>query len=204
MRVGLLGGIFNPPHLGHLVCAQEAHDQLGLHSVVLVPVGEAPHRSIDADPGAELRAAMCERAVAGDDRLSVSRVEVERQGPSYTADTLRALGGRAPGDTLVLVLGADQAAALPGWHAPEEVLALAIVAVAEREGARRDEVRSAVSGLAGAERVGFFDMPRIDISSSLVRERAAVGRPLRYLVPDAVAEMIEEQRLYRASATVAE
>ena len=202
MRVGILGGVFNPPHLGHLLCAQEAHDQLGLDSVVLVPVGEAPHRPIDADPGAGVRATLCDLATAGDDRFVTSRMEVERRGPSYTVDTLRTLRELAPGDALVLILGADQAARLSAWHAPEEVLELAIVAVAERRGSRRGEVRSAVSGLAGAERVGFFDMPRIDISSSLVRERAAVGRPVRYLVPDAVAEMIETRGLYRASAGV--
>jgi nicotinate-nucleotide adenylyltransferase len=202
MRVGLLGGVFNPPHLGHLVCAQEAHDQLGLDRLLLVPVGAAPHRVIGDDPGGDYRAAMCERAVAGDDRLSVSRIEVERVGPSYTADTLRTMSAERPADTHVLVLGADQAATLPRWHEPEEVLRLAVVAVAEREGARREGVRRAVSGLAGAERIGFFDMPRIDVSSSLVRERVAVGRPVRYLVPDGVAEMIEARGLYRASAGV--
>jgi nicotinate-nucleotide adenylyltransferase len=202
VRVGLLGGVFNPPHLGHLVCAQEAHEQLGLDRVVLVPVGEAPHRAVEDDPGGAVRVEMCERAVAGDERLSVSRVELDRAGPSYTVDTLRALRERAPDDSLVLILGADQAASLPGWRAPEEVLRLAVVGVAERAGARREEVRRAVEGLAGAERVGFFEMPRIDISSSLVRERAAVGRTARYLVPDGVAALIEERGLYRTSAAV--
>lgn len=203
MRVGVLGGVFNPPHLGHLVCAQEAHDQLGLDRVVLVPVGEAPHRAVEDDPGGTVRAEMCERAVARDHRLSVSRLELERPGPSYTVDTLRAFHEESPSDTLVLILGADQAARLPRWHAPEEVLRLAVVAVAERAGARREEVRSAVEGLAGAERIGFFHMPRIDISSSFVRERAAVGRTVRYVVPDAVAALIEERGLYyRASAAV--
>lgn len=202
MRVGILGGVFNPPHLGHLVCAQEAYDQLRLDGVVLVPVGEAPHRAVEGDPGGEVRVEMCERAVAGDGRLSVSRIEVERPGPSYTADTLSALHEEAPDDALVLILGGDQAASLPTWHAPGVVLRLAVVAVAERAGARREEVRRAVSGLAGAERVGFFDMPRIDLSSSLVRERAAVGRAVRYLVPDGVADLIEERGLYRTSPRV--
>jgi nicotinate-nucleotide adenylyltransferase len=202
VRVGILGGVFNPPHLGHLVCAQEALGQLGLDRVVLVPVGEAPHRRVEDDPGGPARAEMCELAVAGDDRFSVSRVDLDRPGPSYTVDTLRAFRERIPEDTLVLIMGADQAARLPGWHAPEEVLRLAVVGVAERASARRAEVGRAVEGLAGADRVGFFEMPRIDISSSLVRERAAVGRPVRYLVPDDVAALIEERRLYRASAAV--
>lgn len=202
MRVGILGGVFNPPHIGHLVCAQEAHEQLRLDRVLLVPVGEAPHRSIEGDPGGETRAELCERAVAGDERFRVSRIEVDRPGPSYTLDTLGELAERSPQDSLVLILGADQAASLPEWRGPEEVLRLAVVAVAEREGGRREEVRRATAGLRGAERIGFFAMPRIDVSSTLVRERAATGRPVRYLVPDAVAELIEEGGLYRSERAV--
>lgn len=203
MRIGILGGIFNPPHIGHLVCAQEAHDQLGLDTVLLVPAREAPHRPIEHDPGPELRAEMCELAVAGDDRLGVSRIELERSGPSYTVETLAALEERDPDGTRVLIMGADQAAGLrQWWHQPEEVLERAVVAVAERDGARRESVRRAVAGLAGADRLGFFDMPRIDVSSTLVRERARRGRPIRYLVRDSVAELIERRALYRASATV--
>ncbi|HEV2074677.1 MAG TPA: nicotinate-nucleotide adenylyltransferase [Thermoleophilaceae bacterium] len=202
MRVGILGGVFNPPHIGHLVCAQEAHEQLRLDRVLLVPVGEAPHRSVEGDPGAEARAELCERAVAGDERFRVSRIEVERPGPSYTLDTLRELSERSPQDSLVLILGADQVAGLPEWRGPEEVLRLAVVAVAEREGARREEVRRATAGLRGAERIGFFAMPRIDVSSTLVRERAAAGRPVRYLVPHPVAEVIEQRGLYRSEQAV--
>lgn len=202
MRVGILGGIFNPPHIGHLVCAQEAHEQLGLDRVVLMPVGEAPHRSLSPDPGGDVRAAMCERAVAGDDRFEVSRMEVERPGPSYTADTLRAMRERSPEDSVIVIMGSDQAETLPEWHEPEEVLRLAVVAVAEREGARRERVRGAVAGLSGSDRVGFFEMPRVDVSSTLVRRRAARGRPVRYLVPDGVAELIAELGLYRAGAPV--
>jgi nicotinate-nucleotide adenylyltransferase len=202
VRVGILGGVFNPPHLGHLVCAQEASAQLRLDSVLFVPVGEAPHRAVEDDPGPDLRVEMCELAVAGDERFSVSRIEIERGGPSYTVDTLRALRERAPDESHVLVMGADQAGSLPDWHEPEELLRLAVVAVAEREGARREEVRSAVAGLGGADRLGFFDMPRIDISSTLVRERTRLGAPIRYLVPDRVAELIEQRGLYRQSATV--
>ncbi len=203
MRVGILGGVFNPPHIGHLVCAQEAHEQLGLDRVVLVPVGEAPHRSVTEDPGGDVRGQMCERAVADDDRFEVSRVEVERPGPSYTLDTLRAVRKRSPDDSIVLIMGADQAETLPQWHEPEEVLRLAVIAVAEREDTRRDRVRRAVAELSGSGRVGFFEMPRVDVSSTLVRRRARLGRPVRYLVPDGVAELIAELGLYRADAPVA-
>jgi nicotinate-nucleotide adenylyltransferase len=202
VRVGILGGVFNPPHIGHLVCAQEAHEQLGLDRVVLMPVGQAPHRSAQDDPGGDVRALMCERAIEGDPRFAVSRIELERAGPSYTVDTLRSMREQAPDDALVVILGADQAAALPRWHEPEEVLRLAVVAVAEREDAGRERVRQALSRLQGADRVGFFSMPRIDVSSTLIRERARVGRPVRYLVPDGVAETIAERALYRTPAPV--
>jgi nicotinate-nucleotide adenylyltransferase len=202
LRVGILGGAFNPPHVGHLVCAQEAAAHFGLDRVELVPFREPPHRTLEVEPGAEVRFAMCVVAAEGDDLLAASRVEVDRPGPSYTVDTLRAWQAEAPDDELFLVMGGDQAASLPVWREPEEVLGLARVAVAERERSDRGRVHAAVDVLAGAERVEFFDMPRLDISSTLVRRRIAEGRPIRYLVPDAVRHLIEEHGLYRA-ATVA-
>ena len=204
MRVGIFGGVFNPPHLGHLVCAQEALAQLRLESVVFVPVGEAPHRAIEDDPGAEVRAEMCELAVGGDPRLSASRREIEREGPSYTVDTLRELHAEHEqrDASLVLIMGADQAASLPAWREPVEVLRLSVLAVAEREERGRAEVKDAVGPLGGLDRLGFFDMPRIDVSSTMVRQRARVGQPIRYLVPDPVRDLIEERGLYRSGAPV--
>ena len=196
MRIGLFGGAFNPPHLGHLVCAQEAHAQLELDVVVWVPVGQAPHREIPQDPGPEARLQMCDYATAGDERFGLSRIEVDRDGPSYTAETLRELAERSPSDELVLILGGDQAAALPAWHQPDEVIRLATVAVAECAGSDRARVEDA---LAGRTEAVFFDMPRIDVSSTMVRERAAGGRPIRYLVSDKVANFIGAQSLYGAS-----
>jgi nicotinate-nucleotide adenylyltransferase len=134
---------------------------------------------------------MVERATGGDPRFQASRVEIDRPGPSYTADTLRSLDGE-----LTLILGGDQAAALPSWHAPEEVLRAAEVAVAERGDYERERIREALDGLEGAARVRFFDMPRIEISSSLVRRRAAAGHAIRYLVPDSVADYIASEGLY--------
>ncbi len=185
------------------MCAQEAHRQLELELVLFVPVGRPPHRELEQDPGAEVRLALCDRAVAADERFALSRVEVDREGPSYMADTLRALGEGSPGDELVLILGADQASALVGWHEPEAVLELATVAVAAREGMERESVLRRVEPLAGHERIEFFEMPRLDISSTLIRERAAAGEPIRYLVPDGVADYIEAQSLYGASARAA-
>lgn len=198
MRIGVFGGAFNPPHVGHLVCAQEAHAQLGLEVVVWVPVGQAPHREIPQDPGADARFTMCDHAIAADERFGLSRIEIDRAGPSYTVDTLRALRERSPDDELVLILGGDQAAALPGWREPAEVTRLATVAVAERAGSERARVEEAVGGQAELD---FFAMPRIDVSSTMVRERAASGQPIRYLVPDRVANFIGAQSLYGASVS---
>jgi nicotinate-nucleotide adenylyltransferase len=197
VKVGLLGGTFNPPHLGHVVCAAEAHDQLGLDRVLLVPTARPPHKEVPDDPGAEHRAAMCELAVAGDDRLGVSRIELERPGPSYTVDTLRTLHERSPEDDLTFIVGGDMAHSLPTWHEPEGILALARLAVAERAEVRRADIAERLDGLSGGDRVTFFDMPRVDVASSDLRRRVAEGRSIRYLVPDAVGSYIAERGLYR-------
>jgi nicotinate-nucleotide adenylyltransferase len=196
VRVGLLGGTFNPPHLGHLVCAQEALSGLGLDRVLLVPVREPPHKAVEVEPGLEHRVAMCAAAVAGAPRFGVSRVDADRPGPSYTADTLRALGGD---DDLWFIVGGDMALSLPAWAEPSVVLSLARLGVAEREGVRREDVRERLAAALpdAGERVDFFEMPRMDISSSLIRRRVRAGLPIRYLVPDAVAAYIEREGLYR-------
>ena len=130
-------------------------------------------------------------------------MELDRDGPSYTSDTLRALRAQAPEDEFFLILGGDQAASLRSWHEPEEVLSLATIAVVERTGFARPAIGVQLSGLRGAERLVFFDMPRIDVSSSLVRRRAREGKPIRYLVTDKVANYIGAQSLYGASTPVA-
>jgi len=163
-----------------------------------MPVGEAPHREIELDAGREARYELCLLAIAGDGRLSVSRQEIDRPGPSYTVDTLRELRAGSPEDEFFLILGSDQAAALGTWHQPEEVLRLATVAVGERLQTRREHVVAAIATLGGGEGVTFFSMPRVDVSSSMVRERVATGRPIRYLVSDGVAEYIVRAGLYGA------
>lgn len=203
MKVGILGGVFNPPHIGHLVAAQEAHAQLGLDFVAWMPAGDPPHREIAQDPGAEARLEMCELAISADARFKLSRMELDRPGRSYTVDTLRQLHDRHADHEFVLVLGGDQAAALKTWRAPEQVLELASVAVYERRGATRADVEAALAGLAGAERLRFLDLPLLDVSSTLVRERAAAGRPIRYLVPDRVADFIDTRNLYGSSVPTA-
>ena len=197
-RIGILGGSFNPPHLGHLVCASEAAAQLELDRVLLTPVASPPHKSAERDPGPERRLALCRLAVDGDERLGVCDLEVRRGGPSYTVDTLRELHERSPEDHLTFIVGGDIALGLPTWRDPETVLGLARLAVAERSGAgRRDVAERLAESFPEAPAPLFFDMPRMDISSSQIRRRVAEGRPIRYLVPDPVAEQIARERLYR-------
>jgi len=201
-RIGILGGRFNPPHLGHLICAQAAVEQLDLDRVVLMPVSVPPHKEAEEDPGGDHRLEMCRLAVAKDERLAVSRLELDRPGPSYTADTLRAIHESAPGDDLTFIVGGDMAHSLPSWREPEVVLELATLAVAARSGTRRADIEQRLEPLAGPGRIHFFDMPRIDISSSDVRRRVRDGRPIRYLVPDEVVRYIGSEGLYRAPAEV--
>jgi nicotinate-nucleotide adenylyltransferase len=196
VRVGLLGGTFNPPHIGHLVCATQALSALELDDVLFVPVHQPPHKEVETDPGVEHRVELCRRAVADDDRLSVSLIEAEVPGPSYTVDTLSRLHDRCPGDQLTFIVGGDMALSLPAWREPAAILSLATLGVAEREGVRRADIAERLAEL-GTENVRFFDMPRLDVSSSLIRRLVAAGRPIRYLVPDAVADYIVQEGLYR-------
>jgi nicotinate-nucleotide adenylyltransferase len=196
--VGILGGTFNPPHIAHMVCASEARAQLSLERVLLVPTGVPPHKPMEQEPGPMHRLEMCRLAVGGHrDWLEVSAVEVDRDGPSYTVDTLREIHAKSPGDELTFIVGGDVAWSLPSWHEPEAILGLASIAVAERAGARREEVRARLAGMRGADRINYIDVPRLDISSSALRRRVLEGRPIDYLVCDAVGEYIEQRRLYR-------
>jgi nicotinate-nucleotide adenylyltransferase len=195
--VGVLGSAFNPPHLGHLALAQEALWQLDLDEVLLMPTGEAPHKRIVDDPGRELRLAMTRLAAADDSRFSVSTLEVEREGPSFTYETLELLADEREGAELVFVMGADAAVGLESWREPRRVVELARLAVARRSGVSDADVGAVLRSLDAEGRATMLEMPQFGVSSSSVRERAAQGRPLRYLVPEAVARFIEEKGIYR-------
>jgi nicotinate-nucleotide adenylyltransferase len=203
VRLGILGGTFNPPHLAHLVCAQEAHRELELDRVLLVPASIPPHKPVEQEPGPEHRLQMCRLAVGGDERFGVSDIELQREGPSYTVDTLAWLSSQAPNDELVLILGGDIAAGLAQWRRPERVLELATVAIAKRRGTPRGRVERTLQTLDGGDRARFFQMPRIGISSTMVRRRVRAGLPIRYFVPDQVLGYIEREGLYRTDVPVA-
>ena len=199
MRIGILGGTFNPPHLGHLVCAQEAYRELGLDQVMFIPAAVPPHKPVEADPGAEHRLELCRLAIRDDDRFVASDLELRRDGPSYTVDTLEELSSQSSTNELFLILGGDIAAGLPRWREPERVLELASVAIAKRRGTARATVQRGLDSLRGGERATFFSMPRIGISSTMVRRRVRAAQPIRYFVPDGVVEYIETHGLYRTS-----
>ena len=204
--LGVFGGTFDPIHVAHLALAEEAADSLGLERVLFVPAGSPPHKpGVAVTPGAD-RLAMLRLAIAGNERFEVSRIELDREGPSYTVDTLEALAaGRssdgAPSDDtglITLILSADAFLGLRSWRQPRRVLELARLAVAPRDGypeAGPDFLSTHFPDLAG--RAVFLDGPRIRLSASVLRERAAAGRSLRYLVPDAVAAYIGDHGLYR-------
>ena len=197
--VGILGGTFNPPHIGHLVMAQEAREQLGLDRVVLMPVAVPPHKEADGDPGADVRLELARLAAAGEEGVEVSTAEIDRGGASFTVDTLGELHERYPEQELTFIVGADMAHSLPAWREPERILELARLAVAEREGIARDDIAERLAPLHDGSRVTFFDMPRIDVSSSDIRRRVAEGRSVRHLVPDPVAQAIADRDLYRTT-----
>jgi nicotinate-nucleotide adenylyltransferase len=176
------------------VCAQEALEQLGLDRVDLVPAAVPPHKPVLEDPGAEVRLELCRLAVAGDPGLGVCDLELRRAGPSFTVDTLRELD--AEDQELTFIVGGDMAMTLSTWREPAEILRLARLAIAERGQARREAIETTLAPYGGA-RLDFFTMPRLDISSTDVRARAAAGRRLRGLVPDAVAAAIVQRGLYR-------
>ncbi|HEY3215127.1 MAG TPA: nicotinate-nucleotide adenylyltransferase [Candidatus Eisenbacteria bacterium] len=191
-RIGLFGGTFDPPHLGHLTLAEWARERLALDRVVFIPAGRPPHKRGGRISSAAARLAMTRLAVRSNPGFRVSTVELEPGGPSFTVDTLRWFAVRAPGSRLYLLIGADSLDDLRRWHEPDQILKLAALAVAGRPGVGRRS-RTWLRG----RRVVWLGNPGLEVSSSLARQRARAGRSLRYLVPDAVAAFIERQGLYR-------
>ena len=167
-----------------------------LDRVMLIPARIPPHKPVEHEPGPEHRLELCRLAVADDDRFEVSAIELGRDGPSYTVDTLKELTSKASTSELFLIVGGDIAAGLPSWREPERVLELATLAIAKRRGTSRAAVESSLHELNGGGRARFFQMPRIGVSSTMIRRRVRAGQPIRYLVPDRVAEYIEQHQLY--------
>lgn len=200
MRLGVLGGTFDPPHVGHLILAEEGRTRLQLEKVLFVPAGDPWRKAGQEVTPAEHRLAMVRLLLASDPYFEVSTLEVERQGPSYTVDTLESLHQQyGPELELYFILGEDALHDLPNWREPARIISLAWLAVAPRpveRGTATPDLEDAVPGRS--ERIVPLPMPTVDISSTSLRERARAGLSLRYLVPLAVEEYIRRHGLYGA------
>ena len=197
MRLGVLGGTFDPVHVAHLVLGEVAREDLGLDRVLFVPAGQPWRKSGREIAAATDRIAMLRLATAGNSAFGVSTVEMDRDGPSYTEVTLEALLKEYGKSTeLFFVLGRDSLADFPHWHDPQRIAELATLVVADRDAAGvSSELEPALPGIVA--RLCWVRMPRIDIDSTGIRNRVREGRSIRYRVPDGVASYIEERGLYR-------
>jgi len=202
MRLGIYGGTFDPVHYGHLLLAEQCREQCALDEVWFVPAGQPPHKEAMGITRAEARIDMLDFALAGMPEFVVSRMEVEREGPSYTVDTLQALVDEDDSCELFLLIGADSLSDLSRWREPQRILELATVVAVNRgpfdEQQLRDEV--ACLGEDAMDRIRLVEMPGIDISASDIRRRVREGRSVRFLTPRPVAHFIAEQGLYRDSS----
>ncbi len=190
-RLGLLGGTFDPPHIGHLIVAQDVFEALELDRLVFLPSNQPPHKHAVPVTAARTRLEMTRAAVSGDARFEVSDVELRRGGVSFTVDTLRQYRELEPGAQLHFVVGSDQAACLESWREPEVVAQLATLVVMERSGRSPEQVRPQLD-------LPFRLVPvtRVEVSSTQIRDRRRAGKPIDYLVPDEVIRIIERERLY--------
>jgi nicotinate-nucleotide adenylyltransferase len=199
--VGVLGGTFDPIHIGHLAAAEEVRESLGLDRILFVPAGIPPHKPDRVISAPQHRLAMVELAIGGNPAFEACRLELDRTGPSYTVDTVEALarpvdGGPAP--DLTLILSAESFRGLPSWHEPRRLFGLARLAIVPRGGLAPPGKGWLEEHFPGIEaRVVALDAPRLRLSATDIRGRVAAGRSIRYLVPDAVIRYIEDHDLYR-------
>lgn len=195
-RLGFLGGTFDPPHIGHLLLAETARQQLELERVYFLPAGEPPHKEEEQISPVAKRMRMTEIAIASNPYFALDAVDAERPAPHYTATLLPLLHERYPDSEIWLLIGGDSLRDLPAWHKPQEVLAKCRLATLPRPGAiiNWDDLEAAVPGVQKA--VTMLDGPNIAVSSTRIRQWAAAGRSLRYLVPPEVQAFIVQERLY--------
>lgn len=196
-RIGVFGGTFDPPHLGHLILAEAAREQLALERVLWVVAGQSPLKLDRESSPVTLRIEMIEAAIASHPAFFVSRADVDRPGPHYSVDTLDVIAGEYPGADLYFIMGEDSLRDLPGWHRPRDFIAKCRLAVFQRPGVETDlsELETVTPGVTA--RVRWVSAPQFEIASSELRRRLQAGQSIRYLVPDAVRELIKRNALYR-------
>jgi nicotinate-nucleotide adenylyltransferase len=202
VRVGVFGGTFDPPHVGHLLVSADAMERLALDRLVFVPAGTQPLKAGEINATADVRLAMTRLLVGDDPRFEVDPIEIERGGLSYMVDTLEALVERWPGAELYLLAGTDVLGTFHRWRDPERVRSLATLAVQTRDGAAAGAASTAETpvglpnGLPGGPPV-FVPTRRVDVSSTEIRARLRAGKSIRGFVPEAVADFIRSAGLYR-------
>jgi nicotinate-nucleotide adenylyltransferase len=200
MKVGIMGGTFDPPHIAHLIIAEVARVRLELDKIVFIPAGDPWMKSAHTVTGAGKRVEMVSLAIASNSNFSLSLIEVNRPGPTYTVDTIEQLSGEVGYDAgLFLLLGWDSVADLPSWRAPYRISKMARIVAFPRPGfAMPDpaELEKVMPGIA--ERMICIDEPFLSISSTCIRQRAREGKSVRYIVPDTVGQYIVEHDLYQA------
>ncbi|NDJ34424.1 MAG: nicotinate-nucleotide adenylyltransferase [Chloroflexi bacterium] len=195
-RLGVFGGTFDPPHIAHQIVAERAQETLSLDKVMWVPVGDPPHKKGQQVLEAVHRLHMVEHAVAGNPHFAIARIDIDRPGPHYSVDMLRLLSDEYPTAELFFLIGGDSLRDISQWHQPERLIECATLVVVERPGVEYDfdALTRAIPGLE--QTVVRIDVPCIEVSSTDIRERAAAGRSIRYLVPSPVADYIHEHALY--------
>jgi len=199
MRIGIFGGTFDPPHLGHLILAEEAYDQLDLDRVLWVLTPDPPHKQDQAISTLDDRLVMVQAAIADNPMFGLSRVEMDRPGPHYALDTVRIFGDQMPEAELVYLIGGDSLHDLPTWHLPHRLIeACSALGVMRRPGDQIDlsVLESKIPGLS--QKVKWIDAPLLEISSSQIRQRILDGRPFRYFLHFAVYQVIIRLQLYQS------
>ena len=197
MKIGILGGTFDPPHIGHLIVAEQACAQMQLDEVWFAPAGQPPHKRDRPVTEAEHRVAMVRLAIADNPCFKLCLTDVERPGPHYSTDLMQLLREQQPHNQWYFVVGEDSLADLPNWHDPRQFVQLATLAVAHRPGYQPDlaVLEQTIPGLS--QRVAWVNSPLVYVSSSDLRAQARQGLPLRYVVPDGIAAYVQAHRLYR-------
>lgn len=196
-RIGILGGTFDPPHIGHLVLAEAARESLNAEKILFVPAGDPPHKQGDTRLALEHRLAMLERALGDDPAFVISRVDIDRPGPHYTVDTVRIIQEQNPDAELFFIMGGDSLRDLPKWRDPEGLIRVCKLAVMSRTDTAADPHMhdDVLPGLS--ERVVMIDAPLIGISSTEIADHIRKGKSARYMVPMPVLDYILSHRLYQ-------
>ena len=198
LRIGLFGGTFDPPHLGHLILASEAQTQLGLNRLLWILTPEPPHKLGQAITPVEDRLAMVQLAIADNPAFELSRIELDRPGPHYTLDTIQLVAAQNPGADIVPIIGGDSLRDLPKWHEPQKlVYACHWIGVMRRpyDRSNLDELESQLPGIRS--KVHYVDAPLLEIASREIRNRIAEGKSVRYYLPANVFDYISQHHLYQ-------